>query len=105
MKSKECILSVLTFPLQDCSEFGNFVITLIHVASQFSNIYISNQWSKFTGTYFIATTLHCQQNNVSEYQLLRFNTIILRWLIGVYLIKLHNILRAVNIFFIDSINQ
>ena len=28
-------LWVLTFPLEDCSEFGNFVITHIHLAKQF----------------------------------------------------------------------
>jgi hypothetical protein len=30
-------LWVLTFPLLDCSEFGNFVITLIHVGWRFQN--------------------------------------------------------------------
>jgi hypothetical protein len=27
--------AVLTFPLEDCLEFGNFVITHIHLAKQF----------------------------------------------------------------------
>jgi hypothetical protein len=28
-------LRVLTFPLEDCSEFGNFVITLIYMSSSY----------------------------------------------------------------------
>jgi hypothetical protein len=56
--------------------------------------YYFNNRSKFTGTYFIATTLHCQQNNVSEYQLLRFNTIILR----VYIPKCKQQLRTMKYY-------
>ena len=54
-------LCVLTFPLQDCPEFGNFVITIIdncclvcvndyasisQASNSFSNIYYALQWLK-----------------------------------------------------------
>ena len=44
-------LWVLTFPLLDCSEFGNFVITLIHWDVSSSAVPTLRQWSRC-----------CQQN-------------------------------------------
>ena len=40
-------LWVLTLPLEDCSEFGNFVITLIYLLSKIYDIYRGRSRSKY----------------------------------------------------------